>query len=160
MNSNISAEKSPGQSGELGQVEDTTGMVTEYQALRSEILKRIEFRYQLINLILIVAGTFLTVGLQPNISASMLLVYPILALFLVAGWVHNGVATLRIARYIRKKALRQKQHGSPYVGGWCPTSGHRRAKIGAPVLQSGAKRELSSHRPRWPGGFYRNAEKD
>lgn len=72
---------------------DTTTTLTEYKALRDEIVKRIEFRYQIINLILIVAGTFLTVGVQASIPASVLLVYPILALFLISGWAHNGVTT-------------------------------------------------------------------
>lgn len=81
---------------------DTTTILTEYKALRDEIVKRVEFRYQIINLILIVAGTFLTVGVQSNIPASVLLVYPILALFLLASWAHNGVAALRIGKYVRE----------------------------------------------------------
>lgn len=31
---------------------DTTTILTEYKALRDEIVKRVEFRYQIINLIL------------------------------------------------------------------------------------------------------------
>ena len=90
--------------------EDITLVATEYKALRDEIVKRLEFRYQIINLTLIVAGTFLTIGVQANMPASVLLVYPLLASFLIAAWAYNGVATLRIARYIRE-SIEQKVAG-------------------------------------------------
>ena len=80
---------------------EQTNILAEYQTLRDDILKRIEYRYQLLNLVLIVAGTFLTVGLQFDSSATILLVYPILAMFLAAGWAHNGVVIVKIGRYIR-----------------------------------------------------------
>src|SRR5689334_19293985 len=75
---------------------DTTITVTEYNALRSTVIKRLEFRYQILNLILIVAGTFLTIGLQKDNPSSILLVYPILALFLTAIWTHNGIIIAQI----------------------------------------------------------------
>jgi hypothetical protein len=84
------------------QTKDKTIILEEYQALRNEILKRIEFRYQIINIILIVFGTFLSVGVQSNVLVPVLLVYPILALFLVSGWVYNGVILKRIGVYIRE----------------------------------------------------------
>lgn len=86
-----------------GQVktEDIPLVLAEYKALRDEIMKRLEFRYQIINLILLVAGTFLTIGVQENMPASVLLVYPILAAFLITSWAYNGIATLRIGQYIR-----------------------------------------------------------
>jgi hypothetical protein len=90
----------PGTPLEISEREQTN-ILAEYQTLRDDILKRIEFRYQLINLVLVVAGTFLTVGLQFDNSATILLVYPILALFLAAGWAHNGVVMVKIGRYIR-----------------------------------------------------------
>jgi len=82
--------------------EDVLVMMEEYKALRAEILKRIEFRYQIINFVLIVSGTFLSVGSQPTISASVLLVYPLLAMFLTFGWVHNGVIIIQTGRYIQE----------------------------------------------------------
>ena len=87
--------------------EDITLVAAEYNALRNEIVKRLEFRYQIINLTLIVAGTFLTVGVQTNMPASVLLVYPLLAFFLIAAWAHNGVASLHIGRYIREHIERE-----------------------------------------------------
>ena len=59
-------------------------VAAEYKALRDEILKRVEFRYQLLNITLISAGTLLGAGLNAN-SAPVLLVYPILAAFLAGG---------------------------------------------------------------------------
>jgi hypothetical protein len=82
---------------------ENANILAEYQTLRDDILKRIEFRYQLINLLLIIAGTFYTLGLQPNIPSSVLLIYPILALFLTAGWAHNGVVMVKIGDYLRKE---------------------------------------------------------
>jgi hypothetical protein len=102
----MSQQRSPTQLN----TEDITLVVSEYKALRDEIMKRLEFRYQTVTLILIVSGTFLSVGVQTAVPASVLLVYPLLALFLIAAWAHNGVATLRIARYIREH-IELKTHG-------------------------------------------------
>ena len=82
---------------------ENANILAEYQTLRDDILKRIEFRYQLINLLLVVAGAFFTLGLQPNIPSSVLLIYPILALFLTAGWAHNGVVMVKIGDYLREE---------------------------------------------------------
>jgi len=78
-------------------------VAAEYKALRDELLKRVEFRYQLINLTLVSAGTLLAAGTHDGVSASVLLIYPILAAFLAAGWTHNGNAILPLARYIREE---------------------------------------------------------
>ena len=76
-------------------------VAAEYKALRDEMLSRISFRYQLLNLTLISAGTLLATGVHADVSAAVLLVYPILAAFLAAGWVHNGQTVIPLARYIR-----------------------------------------------------------
>ena len=82
--------------------DNTPVILAEYAALRSEMLKRIEFRYQLLNLTIIFAGTFLSIGVQPNMPAYILLVYPILALFLLAGWAHNSQTIVGISKYINE----------------------------------------------------------
>jgi hypothetical protein len=92
---------------------DPAFFIAEYSALREEILKRKEIQHQIISLTLIVAGTFLTIGVQANVSASALLVYPILAMFLAAGWAQNDVRINQIAFYIRERL--EKQLGST---GW------------------------------------------
>jgi amino acid permease len=80
--------------------EDTSAVIAEFQALRDEILKRAEFQYQVINLTLIVASAFLSIGAQTNVAASVLLVYPLIALFLSSAWANNGNHIKRIGRYI------------------------------------------------------------
>jgi hypothetical protein len=82
---------------------DTAVVLAEYNALRAEILKRVEFRFQVINLILIVAGTFLSVGVQASAPASIVLIYPPLAFFLVVSWVHNSIALKQIGKYIQEE---------------------------------------------------------
>ena len=57
-------------------------LVEQYISLRNEIEKRIEIRQQILALTLLVAGTFLTVGVQPNVPEVVLLFYPIIAMFL------------------------------------------------------------------------------
>ena len=76
-------------------------VAAEYKALRDEILNRLNFRYQLLNLTLIIAGTLLAAGVHADVSAAVLLVYPLLAAFLAAGWVHNGHTIVPLSRYIR-----------------------------------------------------------
>lgn len=90
-------------------------VAAEYKALRDEILNRINFRYQLLNLTLISAGTLLATGVHADVSAAVLLVYPILAAFLVAGWVHNGNTIIPLARYIRDE-LEVKYSGLGWEG--------------------------------------------
>lgn len=77
-------------------------ITAEYATLREETIKRIELGHQLIALTLVVVGAFLSVGLQPGISASVLLVYPLLAMFLAAGWAHNDLRVRQITAYIIK----------------------------------------------------------
>jgi hypothetical protein len=48
----------------LKNIEDPDFALAEYSALRDEILKRIEFQNQIVNLTLIVAGTAVSVAFQ------------------------------------------------------------------------------------------------
>jgi hypothetical protein len=77
-------------------------VVAEYSALRDEIMKRSEFRYQITSLTVIAAGTIFTFGLQLDSPASILLVYPVLALFLAGIWAHNVRASRMVAIYIKE----------------------------------------------------------
>lgn len=80
----------------------SSAKIEEYKYLKSETLKRIEFRYKSINLILIAAGTFISIGSQQK-SALILLIYPVISLFLTFSWVHNGISLTRIGQYIREE---------------------------------------------------------
>ena len=75
------------------------GSNLEYVALRSEILKRIELRQQLISITLTLAGVFLGVGLG---TESVALIYPPLAMFLAFGWAQNDFRIRNLAEYIRE----------------------------------------------------------
>lgn len=70
----------------------------EYAAIRSEILKRIEMRQQLISITLTLAGIFISFGLS---NEMVTLVYPPLAMFLAFGWSQNDFRIRRIGDYIR-----------------------------------------------------------
>lgn len=76
-------------------------LVEQYVSLRNEVEKRIEIRQQILALTLLVAGTFLTVGVQPNVTELVLLFYPIIAMFLAAIWAHNDLRIGQLNFYIR-----------------------------------------------------------
>lgn len=90
-------------------------LIQQYTALRSEIEKRIDIRQQILALTLLVAGTFLTVGAQPNVPAVVLLFYPIIAMFLGAIWEHNDLRVGQINFYIRTEV---EKHLGKLGPGW------------------------------------------
>ncbi|HEY0071757.1 MAG TPA: hypothetical protein VGE04_17475 [Chloroflexia bacterium] len=93
------------QNNNIGMAENTylaPGYELEYKALRDEILKRIEFVYQTVTIILIVAGTFLSVGTQPGIPSVLLLIYPVLAFSILINWAYHIDLILQTGRYIRE----------------------------------------------------------
>lgn len=76
-------------------------LAAQYSAMRAEMRKRLEIRSQLMALTLVVAGTFLSVGVQTNVPESVLLVYPLIAMFLAASWKQNDTRTGQMVRFIR-----------------------------------------------------------
>ena len=46
------------------------GTLEEYRALRAEILKRLEIRYQLLTFTMVASGTFATVAVKGIVSAT------------------------------------------------------------------------------------------
>lgn len=80
-------------------------MLAEYAALRSEVLKRIDIRYQLTILTLTAAAAFITAG---NLAGPVVvLLYPIFALFLTVAWTHSDVRAGQIGDYIRTNVERR-----------------------------------------------------
>ncbi len=85
--------------------------IAEYNALRAEIRKHIAIENLLATFNIAVFGTILGVVFQ-NLNASLgtftrfsvllILFYPILALFLFAGWYHNKNQTKQLGNYIKK----------------------------------------------------------
>lgn len=90
-------------------------LIEQYRSLRSEIEKRIDIRQQILALTLLVAGTFLTVGVQPAVPAVVLLFYPVIAMFLGAIWEHNDLRVGQITFYIRTEV---EQHLGALGPGW------------------------------------------
>ncbi len=86
--------------------------LAEYQSLREEILHRMSMRGQTIGFTLLAAGAMIGAGVQVPQGASLLLLYPILALFLALGWLGITRRVYRVARYIREQIEPQ------YRGGW------------------------------------------
>jgi hypothetical protein len=87
--------------------------LAEYAALRAEILKRTDIQHQLLSLSLIAFGTFVTVGLER--SSTLLLVYPILAMFLAASWSHHDIRIAQLGDFIRRH---HEAKFSGEQGGW------------------------------------------
>lgn len=71
----------------------------EYDALRQEILKRIEIRHNTISLTLTVAGAMLGFSLEKQVIA---LLYPILSLVFCCIWAQNEVRELQLCDYVHK----------------------------------------------------------
>ncbi|HYU73831.1 MAG TPA: hypothetical protein VEL31_14215 [Ktedonobacteraceae bacterium] len=88
------------------QVELTKGesilLMGEFEALRDEILKRIEIEHQLIALALIAPGTILAIGLQTK-NASIMLLYPALAWLLSSVCLANAHHIHYTADYIENQ---------------------------------------------------------
>ena len=95
------------------EIDSATFAISEFAALNSEIVKRLEIQYQFIALTLIVAGTFLSLGAQTNNNPVVLLVYPIIALFLAIGWQQNAIVIRQLGLYIRDR-IESRVAG----GGW------------------------------------------
>ena len=74
--------------------------IAEYNALRSEILKRTEIQQQVINFTLIATGAFFTLGSQPDVRGSLLFLHPVLIFFFAIAWVDQDEWIGRIGPYI------------------------------------------------------------
>lgn len=69
----------------------------EYQALREEIVSRIELRSQTIFGVITLAGVLYSFGLS---NSAVAFVYPIISLFLAASWAQNDISIKLTGKYI------------------------------------------------------------
>lgn len=76
--------------------------LAEYNALRAEILQRMLLQHQLIAVTFLLAGTFFTLGLQPQIPVPTLLIYPILTYYLALGYAQHSARHHQLGNYIRE----------------------------------------------------------
>src|SRR5438094_9552020 len=63
-------------------------IVEQYHSLREEIIQRVQASQQMWYVLLLVAGTFLTIGVQPGIAALNILLYQLIDLFYSENWTH------------------------------------------------------------------------
>lgn len=75
-------------------------IIAEFNVTRDEILKRVELQHQLLSLSLIILGTILTFGIQTK-SASIILLYPFIALFLTIAWTSSSTRIREMQLYIK-----------------------------------------------------------
>jgi hypothetical protein len=76
-------------------------IVEEYRSLRAEIIQRVQARQQMWYVLLFIAGTFFTIGVQPGIAAWTILLYPLITLFFSTNWAHNDTRIDQITWYIQ-----------------------------------------------------------
>lgn len=76
------------------------GIDLQFNALRQEIIKRIELRHQIAAITLTIAGVVMSFGVTTGMIA---LVYPPLAAFLAAGWIHNNLRIRQLGVYVRDR---------------------------------------------------------
>lgn len=77
-------------------------MIAEFNAIRAEILKRIEQRYQMFSLALLAPGTLLAFSLQAK-NPAVALLYPPFAYALAVAWSDSERSIRQLAEYIRKR---------------------------------------------------------
>jgi hypothetical protein len=81
-------------------------LLSEYSALRTELLKRIEMQFQLVSLAILIAGTIITFSIPKDLNSNLnltlsLLVYPLFATFLAISWSQHDVRNRQIGIYIK-----------------------------------------------------------
>lgn len=79
----------------------TNFLEEQYHTLREELQNRGGIRQQVVALTLLVAGSFLSVGIQPIVPITVLMIYPVLALFLAYSWASQDGRIGDIGRFIR-----------------------------------------------------------
>lgn len=77
-------------------------LLEEYRMLRTDLHQRINFRFQVFNLLLVALGAVWSVGLDKG-NAHILLIYPVLALFLILNWIHQGMIMIKLSRYLMEE---------------------------------------------------------
>ena len=87
------------------------GLQLEYNALRSEILKRIEMRQQLTSITLSIAGLFLGFGLN---NVGVALIFPLIGFFLASAWAQNDIRIRQLGAYIHERL--ESEYCRPWLG--------------------------------------------
>lgn len=83
-------------------IDDTTFAVAEFTCLRDEILKRIEFQNQIVNLTLVIAGSVVSFAFGLTNGAIILPIYPLISFGLAASWEQHNRRIRQLGVYIRE----------------------------------------------------------
>jgi hypothetical protein len=89
--------------------------LSQFRALRDEMVKHIELRDQLLSIALIAFGS-LSAAMAQNPKAPFLFLYPVLALFLASAWGYHERVIRRIGAYIRDELEPQVRFEQPPEG--------------------------------------------
>ncbi|MBN2391102.1 MAG: NUDIX hydrolase [Anaerolineae bacterium] len=89
---------------------DKEGLLVQYDALRAEVLHRMDKRQELLTLTIAGAAAFTAVVTGEIVVPIVLLLYPFLALCAAIAWSHHDVRIGEIGAYIR-------EHIEPYFSG-------------------------------------------
>src|SRR5688572_12864218 len=73
----------------------------EYQSLREETLKRVEFRNQQSNLTLLSAGAIFGFAIAQDMPLA-LFAFPLLVIFFAASYSYNTMMLITLGRYLRE----------------------------------------------------------
>jgi hypothetical protein len=94
-------------------------LLAEYEALRTEIMKRMEIQNQVILFSITALGAILAVAFQSKMPALGLL-YPVLATFLATTWAHDDYRASQIGKYIKVRIEQRlgKDAEQRYWIGW------------------------------------------
>jgi hypothetical protein len=84
-----------------GNDETLAFLQTEYTALRSELVKRVELGQRLLEITLVSAAAILTINLTGLEFARVLLGYPVLVMFLAFAGLHHAQQVRTLATYIK-----------------------------------------------------------
>lgn len=90
--------------------------LAEFSALRSEVLKRIEWRFKTLELAITAAGIFIAAVATEFIYPFVLLFYPLLGLGMAIAWTQNDIRVGQMAEYIMQKY--EKHHSGIYWEHW------------------------------------------
>lgn len=82
----------------------------QYNSVRAEILKRIELRQRVQIFVYIFAGTVFSIGTYEKIEPSILLIYPVIALFLAISWSNHDTRIGELHYFVRTKIESHFQH--------------------------------------------------
>lgn len=105
-------------------------VIAEYTSLREEILKLTDIQHQLVTIALLSFGTLIGTGIAYR-NASIILIYPIIALFLSAGWFSHAYGIDLLAHHIQNHI--ETKVGTEYIG-WETQTHSRKLSISHSLL--------------------------